>query len=106
MRLVPRPVQTQDDGASPNTVQLGRGEDTDRLRDGEVRVWPGTMLGPLDAVVAHRAFDDPSSGAQPPSGQQLGADLADRADQGTGEVERGGAPLKCARCAGRRAANE
>ena len=51
------------------------------------------MLGPLDAVIAHLAFDDPSSGAQPPAGQQFGADLADRADQGRGEVERGGAPL-------------
>ena len=91
--------------ARPNTVQLGRGEDPDRLRNREMRVGPGTMLGPLDAVVAHLASDHPGGGAQPPSGQQLGADLADRADQGRGEVERGGAALKYARCVGPRAAN-
>ena len=45
------------------------------------------MLGPLDAVIAHLAFDDPSSGAQPPSGQQLGADLPDRAGAIRGEID-------------------
>lgn len=43
------------------------------------------MLGPLDAVVAHLALDDPRGDAQPPEGQQLGADLADRGHEGGGE---------------------
>ncbi len=75
---------------SRNTVYLSDDDDRVGRRSGGLR--PGSVLGPLDAVVGHLAFDDAGIGASAPGRQHLKGDLLAGLDVGGVKGPRGGNP--------------
>jgi hypothetical protein len=70
---------------SPNTNNLGRGEDPDGRGRWQARAWPGAVRRALDPEARHLALDDPGVRAQSPYREEHGENLGDGTPQGAGE---------------------
>src|SRR6266508_4325683 len=84
-----------------NTVDLSC-EDGDRLVGGLGGLLPVSMLGALDAPVAHLALDDARVGAWAAFGERFGEDLGERAVMRGLQAVGGKSPGGRGCCGGRR----